>query len=170
MDSSVPEGRSIHGTISDNPLLVALLNLGNRLRYGRSEAERQAEVQGLRTPGVRDVAYAQMPSVTRTDEGFIPTTGEQFDPAAAERYTSAYELGNRFSVPEAMQPLLHSISRGGREAMYDSPRMREMFGVGPERSELIRAEELGMKRGAKASGSPVEGPLIQALASMMFGQ
>ena len=107
MASNVPEGRSIHGTISDNPLLMALLDIGNRMRYGRSEAERQAEVQGLRTPGVMDVAYTDVPSVKGAAEGYAPTTSKAFDPAATERYTSAYELGNLFSVPEALQPFLH---------------------------------------------------------------
>jgi hypothetical protein len=134
---SVPAGTDIHGSITENPILLALLDAGNRLRYGKSEAERQADVQGLRTPGVKDAAYT----------GPLKT----FDPAAAERYTSAYEFGDRFNVPEALQPALHSISSGGRSALHRVPALAKMFGVGEERPELAEAERLGMKRGAAGS-------------------
>jgi hypothetical protein len=141
MADTVPAGTGIHGSITTNPFLLALLDAGNKLRYGKSEAERQADVQGLRTPGVRDAAFT----------GPLKT----FDPAAAERYTSAYEFGDRFGVPEALQPVLHQISSGGRKRLRGNPRLAEMFGVGEERPELEEAERLGMQRGA---AKPSMGP------------
>lgn len=137
--ADVPEGKGIHGSITDNPLLLALLDAGNRLRYGKSEAERQADVQGLRAPGVEDAAYTGPLKI--------------FDPAAAERYTSAYEFGNRFNPPEFVQPALHYVSSGGRAAIHAVPALAKLFGVGPERPELRAAEEMGMKRGAEKAGS-----------------
>lgn len=122
--------RGIHGVVSDNPLLLALLDAGNRLRYGQSEAERVDDVSALRAPGVRDAAYTGPMGI--------------FDPAAAERYTSAYAFGKRFQVPEALQPLLHAISSGGRAGLHAVG----FPGVGEERPELRYAEELGMSRGA----------------------
>jgi hypothetical protein len=135
MKPDASANRGLHGEITDNPLLLALLNAGNRLRYGKTEAERQADVTGLRTPGVRDVAYG----------GPL----KMFDPAAAERYTSAYQFGNRFSVPEALQPLVHAISGGGRELMG----ALGVPGVGEEREELTEAERLGMHRGSASAKS-----------------
>lgn len=129
-------GTGLHGTITDNPVLLALLNAGNKLRYGRSEEERQADVQGLRAPGVRDAAYTGPLKI--------------FDPAAAERYTSAYEFGRKFGPPKALQPVLHSISSGGRAAMHSVPFLAKLFSVGAERPELRQAEELGMERGASS--------------------
>jgi hypothetical protein len=134
MADEIPVGTAIHGSITDNPFLLALLDAGNKLRYGKSEAERQADVVGLRTPGVKDAAYTGPLKI--------------FDPAAAERYTSAYQFGNRFGVPEALQPALHSISSGGRRKLNQIPVLARMFGVGEERPELEEAERLGMQRGA----------------------
>jgi hypothetical protein len=137
MADEIPGGTGIHGSITDNPMLLALLDAGNRLRYGKSEEARQADVQGLRTPGVEDAAYTGPLKI--------------FDPAAAERYTSAYEFGNRFNPPEFAQPALHYVSSEGRAAMHRVPLLAKLFGVGEERPELRAAEEMGMKRGAAGS-------------------
>ena len=160
-------GREIHGTVTENPLLLALLKFGNLMRYGRTEGERQDEVQALRAPGVEDVAYQDTPSVTRSASGaFTPSTAKTFDPAATERYTSAYDLGQMFMVPPEVQPLLHSISSGGRAAMYSNPSLRQMFSVGEERPALRQAEELGMARGSKNQKGREN--LVRAL--MLMGQ
>jgi len=147
---AMPIGLNIHGTPTDNPVLKALLHLGNLMRYGMSEDERQAEVYGLKAPGVEDVA----------------TTNGQFDPAATERYTSALRFGERFTPPDWLQPALHSISSGSRAKMNSIPLLAETFGVGEERPELVRAEELGMSRGAKA----VSGPSLEEALMKLYLQ
>jgi hypothetical protein len=153
------QGQGIHGQVTDNPLLLGLLDAGNYLRYGKSEAERIDDVNRLRTPGVMDAAY---PHSINTPKGNIP----QFDPAAAERYTSAYDFGNLYHVPEFLQPALHAISSGGRRGLNAVG----FPGVGEERPELSQAEELGMQRGA-ANAIPLfsngsEMPLTRLMTGM----
>lgn len=132
------QGRGIHGQITDDPSLLTLLDIGNYLRYGKGESERVEDVSRLRTPGVRDAAY---PHSISTPKGDFP----QFDSAAAERYTSAYNFGNMYHIPEFLQPALHSISSGGRQGLNAIG----FPGVGEERPELENAEQLGMSRGAQ---------------------
>lgn len=139
------DDKGLHGVITDSPILRAVLDLGNQIRYGKTEAERQADVQGLRTPGVRDAAFT----------GPLKT----FDPAAAERYTSAYQFGQRFAPPSWLLPALHAISSGGRKAMSAVG----VPGVMEERPDLVRAEEMGMERG---TGTP--DAQSKRLAAMAF--
>ena len=148
------QGTGIHGQITDSPFLLSLLDSGNYLRYGKSEAERIDDVNRLRTPGVRDAAY---PHSISTPKGDFP----QFDPAAAERYTSAYDFGNFWHVPSAIQPLLHGISEGGRKGLNAVG----FPGVGEERPELTRAEELGMQRGSD-NAMPFFSPLVGLMSGM----
>ncbi len=150
MPSAGDVRRGLHGGVTDNPALKGLLDFGNWLRYGQSEAGRQEDVQGLRTPGVEDVAYPMVPGTSRGPQGeFLESEVPTFDPAAAERYTSAYQFGQRFQPPEWAQPALHAISSGGRRSMHAVPFVRDLFGVGEEREELEEAERLGMERGAR---------------------
>jgi hypothetical protein len=127
-----PENRQLHGYVQDNPLLNALLDAGNSLRYGVSEKERMDMVDSLSAPGVKGAAY---------DSRGI------FDPAAAERYTSAYLFGKRFAPGDATQGVLHDISGGGRKAMNAIG----VPGVGEERSALTEAESAGMSNGSRDS-------------------
>jgi hypothetical protein len=121
----------LHGVVQNNPILNALLNFGNKLRYGKSEQDRMAMVNALSAPGVKESAY---------DERGI------YDPAGAERHTSSYLFGKRFAPVlqnEGARALAHMLSSGSREKMYQLG----VPGVGEERPELARAEESGMVAG-----------------------
>jgi hypothetical protein len=135
----MPENKQLHGYVQDNPLVNALLNLGNKLRYGVSEEERMKMVNTLAAPGVKESAY--------DETGF-------FDPAAAERYTSAYLFGKKYGPGESLRPALHAISGDSRVAMNKLG----VPGVGEEREALSKAEEAGMTRGAEESS-----PLLEKL-------
>ena len=64
-----------------------------------------ADVNGLRVPGIEDAAYQKVPGFTRGPAGeWVPTTNRAFDPAAAERYTSAYEFGWEWLGPSGGFP------------------------------------------------------------------
>ena len=128
----MPEGRGLHGVVQDNPILNKLLDYGNQLRYGVTEDERMKMVNALSAPGVKKAAY---------DERGI------FDPAAAERHTSAYLFGKRFAPiieDPGRRALAHAISSGGRKTLNAVG----FPGVGEERPELESAEEAGMVTGA----------------------
>ena len=121
--------RDLHGFVQNNPILNLLLDQGNKLRYGVSEADRMDMVNTLSAPGVKDYAY---------DARGI------YDPAAAERYTSAY-LGGQNWAPNAMaRDAFHAFSGSSRAAMNKMG----VPGVGEERPELTMAEQAGMKLGA----------------------
>lgn len=125
----------LHGEATDNPILSGLLNAGSYMRYGMPEAQHIEELNRLSVPGVRDVAYGG-PAGT-------------FDPAAAERYSSAYRFGQMWNVPQFIQsPLISGISRirSGLSSIG-------FPGVGPERPELASAMQLGMQRGAETNPS-----------------
>lgn len=136
-------------------LLEKFLDAGNVLRYGVTEPERMKMVNSLSAPGVRDVAY-----IDRGEPGQIGYHKE-FDPAAAERYTSAYLFGKRYPLGEGEQMLAHEISGPSRELMN----AMGVPGVGEERPELTRAEYLGMKRGA-GERNPEGLDIVQKLARL----
>jgi hypothetical protein len=142
-------GRGQHGIIVDNPVLQAALDIGNVGRYDEDEAARLEEVNRLSVPGVADAAFADAPNLRRDPVAgeFVEETRTAFDPAAAERYTSAYRFGEKWMPPDALLPIVHAVSGGGRKAMDDLG----IPGVGEERPELTRAEGLGMARGRAAA-------------------
>lgn len=125
----MPEDRGLHGYVQNNPLANWLLQQGNKMRYGKSEVERMDMVNKLSAPGVKDYAY---------DERGI------YDPAAAERYTSAYLGGQNWNPSEGVQRAFHSVSGGSRDLMHSLG----VPGVHAERPELKAAEEAGMHMGA----------------------
>jgi hypothetical protein len=118
----------LHGVSTDNAALQALLDTGNRLRYGMTEGQRVERVNRLAAPGVRDVAYR----------------GRGYNHPAAERYTSAHAFGTKWKPPAWLQRVLHEISGGSRELMHQAG----VPGVGEEDPDLAAAEELGMAQGA----------------------
>jgi len=141
----MPEDRGLHGYVQDNPLMNLLLNAGNKLRYGKTEKERMDMVNGLSAPGVKDFAY--------DDRGI-------FDPAAAERYTSAYLGGQKWSPGEMAQSAFHALSGPSRVAMN----AMGVPGVGEERPALTAAETAGMKAGAATNkGSTLEDLIAQLM-------
>jgi hypothetical protein len=100
-------------------------------------------VNRLSAPGVREAAY---------NEAGI------FDPAAAERYTSAYLFGKRFAPAEPVRKVLHGISGGSRALMSKLG----VPGVHEEREELGTAERAGMTRGSDETAA-------QSYARALFG-
>jgi hypothetical protein len=158
-----------HGEVTDNPILLAILKYGNQLRYGTgSEEERVAQSDALQTPGIRDAAYYNVPATVNEGEDgpLVQGVKEVFDPAASERYNSAYRLGSKWNVPPELQSLMHTISRESRKGMAESPTMSKWFGVKPERDRLTIAEELGMRRGSESAG---ENKLYREIMSLFGG-
>lgn len=136
----LPQGMARGG----ESLVEALLNAGNKLRYGVSEEDRMDMVNKLSAPGVREFAFKDV-----GEEG-QPGFHQAFDPAAAERFTSAYLFGKKWDPNSAgLRDVIHGISGRGREGLNAIG----FPGVGEERPELAAAERGGMERGAAADGS-----------------
>ena len=143
----MPEGKQLHGYVQDDPFMNWLLNQGNKLRYGKSESERMDMVNKLSAPGVKDYAY--------NEQGI-------YDPAAAERYTSAYLGGQNWKPSPGAQAAFHAFSGPSRVAMNKMG----VPGVGEERPALTAAEEAGMKAGVAA---PPETPAPLPTPSAGYG-
>jgi hypothetical protein len=119
----------LHGISVDGKLAEKVLDLTNKLRYGVGEAERMDLIQRERIPGIRDAAYP----------------GEQkiYDPAAAERYGSAYLFAQKW-------PALSGVAEPVTKAFRGAGHALGVPGMGPERKELEVAQRLGILRGKLA--------------------
>lgn len=120
----------LHGMVVDGKVAEEALDLANKLRYGVGETERMDLVQRERIPGIRDAAYP----------------GEQkiYDPAAAERYGSAYLFAQKW-------PGLSGVAEPVTKAFRGAGHALGVPGMGPERKELEVAQRLGILRGKLAA-------------------
>lgn len=125
-----PKSRELQGVVQDNPLVNKMLDAGNWLRYGMTEKERMDLVNRQAIPGIKDVAYNGPHKI--------------YDPAAAERYGSAYLFAKRW-------PKLTGIGQGLTKLARGAGSKLGIPGVGEERPELTNAMKQGMYRGKQAT-------------------
>lgn len=123
-----PPDTGLHGISVDSPWLKTLINITNRGRYDLDEDERMAATNALNEraiPGITQAAY--------------PGELKIYDPASAERYGSAYLFGKKWPRLTGLAKLLTKL-RGAGAAIH-------FPGMGPEREELIRSQEMGLALG-----------------------
>lgn len=131
----------LHGMVVGDWAQPAL-DATNKLRYGVGEDERMHMIQAEKIPGIRDAAY--------------PGAQKIYDPAAAERYGSAYLFAKKW-------PGLTSIAVPATQAFRKTGHALGIPGMGPERDELVRAQKMGLDRGrlAGAGGEGIaQGPAL----------
>lgn len=125
-----PKSRELQGVVQDNPVVNKMLDAGNWLRYGMTEAERMDLVNRQAIPGIKDVAYNGPHKI--------------YDPAAAERYGSAYLYAKRWPKLTGVGQKLTNLARTAGNKLG-------IPGMGEERPELTNAMKQGMYRGKQSN-------------------
>ena len=141
------QGRQLHGYVPQNdiPLVTPALNkfndFGNWLRYGLTEEERMELINRGGIPGVEDALPAEERVVRGPSGDWTTAQLPVEDPAARERYNSAYLYAKRWPALSGVGQAITKMSRTAGSKLG-------IKGLGKERPELEKAMQLGMGRGA----------------------